>query len=461
MNLVNRTILFFPVHQSAAKEMAVVARGAQEAGAKVVFWARLPETRSCLLGEGVDQRDIFSPSKEDGSAGNTKKISWSSVLKQQFAKTCLGRWLWVLRARSEKQFESRVQAELRVLEREYVELSELFDSVAPDVVAVSSDRGKWDELSALQLCREKSLSSIIIPYAIAADKLTMPLVRRGPTYDADAFPLIRDAYNHMVAENCHTGKKCLFYAPWIIVALDRVGLLPEKPWVLGGGNSDWILVDGKIAKDRLIAHGCHPDKIRITGMASYDSLYKSSLRKKKVRRSIVETCGFDASRKLAIFAVPSFYEQNVKDWEDNYLFLQRVLQAFKAADFNVLLSLHPRMKEEEYRFMVSEGFALANQSLSEILSAADLFVTTVSSTAMWAPLLGIPQVVLNDVGLPDDYYRQLPGAFFDEASDVEELSRIMRKALSVSSEIFLEGKGGGVQFDGRSTERIVKLLMEL
>lgn len=457
--IMKKTILFTPIHPVAAREMLVIARHLKRVGAKVHFWARSLATRQCLIGEGVSV-DCVHPFEIE-SLWDRPEQGFSIVnrIKSLFVKMSFGKWIWASYVRSQDEFESRVQNELISFEKEYESFSELFDTVKPDIVAASSDRGRWDDLTILRLCRERGVPSVLIPFSIAADKEDMPLIRRDMVYEADLFPEIRDKYPAMVAEDYRTGERRFFYAPWTIVALDKMGLLPEDPWVQGGGNSDIVLVDGELAKRRLVSFGCIPEKIRVTGMASYDSLFKGGQDKAALRNTLNFRYGFVSKSPLVIFAVPVFFEHKIKSWDENHRFLTTISKVLRGSGCNLLISLHPKMDRSRYLFFEEYGFSLAEERLAAVLPAADVFLTTVSSTSLWAAGLGIAQIILNDTGLPDTFYRHLPNTFFDDLSCERSFESLLRKTLRRASQNGAVKHDGIIMLDGRATERIVDLLM--
>lgn len=132
----------------------------------------------------------------------------------------------------------------------------------------------------------------------------------------------------------------------------------------------------------------------------------------------------------------------------------------------VMVSLHPTLLGDDYSWLEHEfGFTLWSNSLTDILPLADIFVSCVSSTLIWAANLGVPSINY------DCYrygYRE-----FDEtgviktASSKSDFIKLMDRIFS-DQDFYNDlkrgaelGRGYWGFFDGRSEERIVKAIVKI
>src|SRR5262249_35532508 len=129
----------------------------------------------------------------------------------------------------------------------------------------------------------------------------------------------------------------------------------------------------------------------------------------------------------------------------------------------VLLSLHPKSDPAAYRFLEAEfGARLLDQSLREVLPAADVFVGTYSSTVRWAVLLGVPTVVVDFYGFDYDIFDHFPGLVkvTDRALLAPTLKRLVDNPLYARE--LREGQRRAAPsvapFDGRACRRLIDLV---
>ncbi len=106
----------------------------------------------------------------------------------------------------------------------------------------------------------------------------------------------------------------LLYKPRVMIeALGITDMLSENPWVMGGGKSTFVLVDGEEIRQRYIEWGCNENKIIITGCGVHDDLFNRWLNKENARNLICEKYRFDKNNKLILVALPQFAEEAILD----------------------------------------------------------------------------------------------------------------------------------------------------
>ncbi len=173
-------------------------------------------------------------------------------------------------------------------------------------------------------------------------------------------------------------------------------MLPDNPWIMGGGKSTFVLVEGEDIKRRYIEWGCNKDKIIVTGRAAHDYLFEGFKQKQNIRDRLFKKYHFNQDVKLILVALPQYAEEGLLSWEKHLNEINFIGSIYQQLNANCLISLHPRMERNNYLFLEKEySLVIAEEPLSDILPAADIFTATYSSTVPWAVLCQIPTVVFD------------------------------------------------------------------
>ena len=273
--------------------------------------------------------------------------------------------------------------------------------VQPHSVVVTGDRSSSGLLPGLlKACKEFNISSIIPPIAYAATPESLVVLRRSRIFNADHFPVLKKKYPEQYIYDKKTAYNIFFFPPFVTEALAENGMLPENPWVMGGGYSNFVLADGEETKERYVRLGANPDKIIITGHPSHDRLYEQYIKKSMVKEDLVQKYNLDKTKKIIILSLPQLAEHNVYNWDIHWKEINFLCRIFSNVDANVLISLHPKMKYETYKFIEQQyKIYIAKEKLADILPVADIFSATFSSTVQWAVLCEIPAIVFDFYGL--------------------------------------------------------------
>lgn len=276
----------------------------------------------------------------------------------------------------------------------------LFD-VDPKAVFVFDERTPDINMPLLREAKDRGLRTIVVPYAMAAGEAREFVRLREPACHVKGARLaiaLRLFPNHV--RKSTSDVSLLFYPFWETVAVYLHGFGRCSPWILGGGLADLLAVFGEYDREAAIQEGVHPTKIRVTGQPSLDELHRSLLAREVIRVEIESTYRLASSKPFIICAVPHQAEENLLD-EGVHLAETRALFAVLSRQklrlgAHVLLSLHPKSKEESYRDLADEaGLVLVRAPLSRILPLADVMVGTLSSTVRWAAALAIPVMVVD------------------------------------------------------------------
>ncbi len=364
-------------------------------------------------------------------------------------------------------FHKKRQAQISLLlQKRLTAIKRLLAEVNPVSVVVPGDRhqGEGWVPALLKACRDLQIPVVIPPISMAANIESLPVTRRNrKIFRADKFPEIKRRYPRQYIYDDVSRSNILFYPFFEIEALAENGMLPENPWVMGGGDSTYVLAEGEKTRDRYLDLGCAPGKIIVTGHPAHDHLFALHANRQKLKAVLNERYAFDERKKLIILALPQLAEHRIMDWKSHWNEIRFLCQTFSRQQANCLISLHPKMEFGKYQAIAAEyNIAISRSPLSEILPAADIFAATFSSTIQWAVLCQIPSVVFDFYGLNYSMYDFLTGTKIVNRKNALE-SELIKLLKNESYYYHMAAEQKRLSncispFDGRCMERIADVI---
>lgn len=258
------------------------------------------------------------------------------------------------------------------------------------------------------------------------------------------------------------GKHYSYYGYIAQAAYGRAGIDSPNPWVVGGGRAYKVLADSENKKARLIAHGCEPAKIEVTGLPQHDTLYTAM----REREALIEALDASYERRglRVLVSMPQLAEHKILSWDRHLEEARYLLKTLEDSGVRALVSLHPKMERANYQFVEDYGHVIITESLAEVLPAADFFLCTFSSTIQWAVLLQIPTIVVDFYKLNYSDWNHLKGVRVMRCKSVfeQELAKFIasadyRRSLAASLQ---DAAREMSPFDGRCSERVANFLIE-
>lgn len=445
-----KTIVFCPVHPTSLSEMSQIANGlSKRKDCRVVMLLPneelLAEAKN-LATDSVDLHPVL-PSSELNLASATSL--WHRLCIAMISRGHIPpRWLM-----------RRGLDIYNLLVFYHQAINQLFTTLQPHSVILPDDRSFCRGFlpMVLRCCSQLNLQSIIVPisYPGGIDSLIQMESRKSSELPAKHWILER--FPEQCRLSPYTNQQVPFYPIVETLLLNFFNALPKNPWTMGGGSSDWLLVEGEETRQRLIGEGTGNKKMIVTGHRSHDVLH--SLRQK--RNEIRSALPLDSNTDLPILvvALPQLGEHKILLWEQHWQEIRYLLETFKPWTGQVLISLHPKMKPTQYAFIESEyGYTISLDPLNQILPAADVFLATFSTTIQWAALCRIPAIVVDfyDFNYTDyddyagvDIYRQKSSyelrlkELMNQPEQRKEMQRLAETTASLIS-----------PFDGKCTQRI-------
>lgn len=345
-------------------------------------------------------------------------------------------------------------------------LNKIVQMLQPVSVVLKGDRhlGKGWEPALIKVCRENQIPTVIVPIAYSGIDSLLIKRRNKDEFDADLYLDFKKRFNTQHFWDHESQKNILYKPKWMIEALAENDMLSKNPWVMGGGYSDLVLVDGEETRRRYIQLGCNADKIIVTGHSAHDSLFEKSVSRQKIRQFLYRKYSLKANRELIIIAFPNFSEEKLMDINEHKKALSQLCNLTQKVDANWLVSLHPSMDPVKYSFIKQKfKIPVAEERLSEILPAATIFSSLYSSTARWALLCQIPVVIYDFYALNFDFFDHFAyinivkkedafiNAFERLLTDEDYYGRIKEEEQKSAKDI--------APFDGNATQRIVDILI--
>ena len=316
---------------------------------------------------------------------------------------------------------------------------------------IANDRTFGAEAAAAYSARELGIKIVVPAFAYSATYESSFKLRLSKIYDAQ---YSIDKANIMTCIN--KGSKA-FLRPFVSKAMAELNLKLERPWVLGGGFSDYVLLDSEREKERIISYGGDESKYIVTGIAAHDDLYESYLIKRKLKKIIITENSMMDSKKNLILALPQYYEHKLMDKDSQLIIYRDLFSKLVKLNFNVIVSLHPKASFDDYSWInsVSKNLIISTRPLTELITIANVFVSTYSSTISWALLCEIPCVIVDHPNLNySDFYSEF---HIPVCKTNDELIEILSSELLMrcASERIISSIG---VFDGNSRSRIASYI---
>lgn len=254
-------------------------------------------------------------------------------------------------------------------------------------------------------------------------------------------------------------KNCFFQAPYLLNAHNKNRTLSSFPWWVGNGISDIVCVDSQHSYDKYKKYNVKQNKLRIVGHAQFDEVFISFKNKEIIKGNLLKKYKFSASKKLIILSLPQHAEQGFINWEKHIKGIYDIFEQLERSQSNILVSIHPRQELENYSFLENKfNCIIADENLSSIIGASDIFIASNSSTSTWAVLCGIPGI--NIVGPIDNLFNHLESIQY--VDDINKLSNtlenlIVSEPLNFSNDWKLLSKDE--VFDGNFYSRFLQLML--
>lgn len=337
----------------------------------------------------------------------------------------------------------------------------------PSIVTVvtADDRSLGFEFGIVHAARKRGIASITVPFALSDPGGDWLRRHNRSEFSVDTgwsgVRWLKKKLAHSYPSNVreHDGVRLMFLTAGQVLALTFLRALFPVPWAYGGGATDIVTLYSESIRVKQLQLGVPAEKMVVTGQCAMDELYTLAKKKSELKRELTVRYGLQSDRPLIVLAVPQHAEHGLMGLADHEDMTDSLFSDLRGIGAEVLLSLHPRSRSEDYQLMADRaGAAIAIQPLLEILPAADLFVATHSSTVRWAILLKTPTIVLDDFGVGENgMFDAHSVTFITDRSTISEVARTLL-TRTAQGENAISHQAEADLFDGLSAQRVVSAL---
>lgn len=269
----------------------------------------------------------------------------------------------------------------------------------------------------------------------------------------------------------HKGKWLVRVPAAQIFARQLLKTDPPLPWISSSTRADAIAVESKAMRDYYTRCGIAQDLLKETGSLANDGMAKIQKNKESLKKNLYQELMLPPGKKMILTALPPDFLYMVGGRPEcefkTYLELTQfwIQTLAKADNFNVVISLHPSVDIEEFRYLEMANVRISKSSIIDLIPLCDIFVASVSSTIRWAITCAKP-VINYDVYL----YRYSDFSLVRGVVLLEKSEQYIEtvKKINDASTGYLEFLGQEIQaeapywgnLDGCEGMRVLKLFEE-
>lgn len=455
-------VLFLPLSNGNLLEMLPVAKAMREAGtyepvlaldAKVASLMPLADGMKTVRTDGssLNPRAAISPDKSPETENMTQRMKPASP-KQKIFLLLPSFFQSLLLFRSEKRRAQRLFGRLQTV----------------SLVIVAGDRNIGIETAVIAEAHRRNIPSLIVPFAMSFPEASAePRLRTGPAggkYGTQT--IVRKILARLFPSWIwiYKGVPLFFQPPSFAVAAWMLGMMPAKPWMIGGGLATKMAVESDALHDQLRAQGMPAEKMIVTGKPGLDDIARqiAVVNIMDIRKKL----GIAPEEKVILCSVPNFAEHDLLPWDRHLIEMQFLFDGMAKTGAKVILNLHPRSDRTRYQPLADKaGLTISDERVYSLLPACDILVTSYSSTVAQAIALCKPSVVVDFYGFEYPVYDHAPGAIVlkDRETFFPTLRRLLTDAGYYESNVREQRKSGAAwaMLDGKNTERVMAVATRL
>ena len=232
------------------------------------------------------------------------------------------------------------------------------------------------------------------------------------------FNLIRYFFSKQFKE-VSKNKFISFYYKQEIIYYYLFNILPKNPWVIGGGNSDYIFTENHIVKENYVKLGC--DKKKLLLSHSYNSKDISlNINKKKIKKKF-------------LILISQNYEHGDETKDENkikvYTFCKKIFHICKKHKYRAEISLHPKQKREDYKWIEKKfKFKILKTSFAKNLYKYNYIISEKPSSIIdWALILNIHYIILDEYKTNFKLNKKYIPYFYSNSDKVEKFITVNEK----------------------------------
>lgn len=356
------------------------------------------------------------------------------------------------------------------------------DEVHPSALVLTDDR-RYVEAFLVSRAKACHIPALVVMWAATYDAETMltwrqkrsnhhslsfseQILRRSAAW------LAPQAVKHV------DGQPVFWQPPSAILGMRLFAGYPEQPWILGGGQADYVAVTGEHYRRILLKAGVNPVKILTTGHPRHDLVIQNRVQWKITERK--QTCqaiGAPAEKRLLLLGAPpvSHIKAGTRaghvtmDQMNAYLH-ETIAQLLSLNEtFHLLVKVHPRDESEVLSYLQDHSgtfTVIRRYETAKLIAISDLLLCQGSTIVFDAHILGTPTLTFDFYQTPGyDMWAKAGGVWHvtRQADLLPSVRRVLedsavRSKLEAERQAFLQEY---IRCDGHATERIVNVLRQM
>jgi hypothetical protein len=350
----------------------------------------------------------------------------------------------------------------------YNRFEKVFTQYDPVLTVLIADMAQHNTAIQIKVTQKFGKKALILPSFMASYKEPAEHHYNDYAHNASGFwaKVIEIFFSKWVLK--HRDKKLLRIPVKDIFIKELFSLTPPDPWTVHSGKANALAVEGEAVKRSCIMEGIPENRVYVTGSISNDILYEISCKAVDEKFSLLRQYGITDTKPVLLSSVPPdmFYSRReftvFKTYNEFLLYWVQTL--CKQKNFNVILSLHPSVKESDFKYLEQYGCIVVNKPILNFIPLCDLFVSSMSSTIQWAIACGKPVINYDEYKYRYHDFDDVEGVLYtDSKKDFEKILQNFSdsKYLNYMTHIQKNYASSWGMLDGKSGSRILKLINEL
>lgn len=338
------------------------------------------------------------------------------------------------------------------------------------VVVVPEDNFFYFTNLLIRGVHERGGVAVVVPFTIVNVREWAEAFHREPACDASML------VNRVIAElfpawtHEYRGRRMVLPAQQVLAAQYHRAA-PPVPWLINSGHADAIAAESPFMADYYRRAGIPDRQVRLTGALYDDVLHRGLARAAQDREELYRESGLPPGRPMLLCAMPPNQLRGSGRPQCAFQDYRLILEAFAgpleaiADEWNVVVSLHPRITAEEAGALAGRRLFVSRRNIADLVPLSRIFVASSSATIRLAVTCAIPVVNYDVYAYDYDDYRDVPGVVTmtgqeDYAAWVDGLAR-HPATWEKSRAALAEFARDRAVLDGRAGERILALLDQL
>lgn len=242
-----------------------------------------------------------------------------------------------------------------------------------------------------------------------------------------------------------------------------------RPWLYYGSEPDTVICDNEATAQFCRSKSIPTDHFKVLGSVEHDILYRYSEARIERRFEIEKDLGFSNLAPLVLISLVQEHfvygapDSDFKNHMDMIEFIGRTLG--NAKKLNVVVSLHPSMMPDDFRFLEQWGLKISTRPVIELIPLCDIYIASGSSTIPWAIACGKPVLNYDVYRYGSIAYNEAAGiiTFADKEIFLNQIQKLEQEPeyleLMTQKQAACAKKWGKI--DGKASERIIQALKAL